>query len=286
MQAMRARDEMARLPGIPFLLAAFLLAGCSLETPYTEKDLEADASKMSVEQAAQLIRERYREQHQQLQIWAFADGQKTECVPAVVGISNRGLYAREGSEFPCGAGETYVIPWKSVGAITVHALGENVVFQADIEPKMKPDLWFAIWSPSGNPPLSEISKALLVLKRAAAAADSEESARFAQSPSELRANAAKATRTEQIRQIEVQVTGAVNEKNFVGAASTLEKGESDAPWWPPFRFDHAIVLAELGDYRYAVIEMQRYLALTPDAPNARLAHDKIYDWQRKATQDH
>jgi hypothetical protein len=280
-----ASESLRKLRSVAVLFGV-LLSGCELAAPYTEKDLDSDANKMSIDQATLLIRERFQEQRQHLQIWSSADGQKTECVLAVAGISNRSLYAREGSDFPCGAGETYVISWKNVGAITVHTLGENVVFQTDIESKLKPGLWVAIWSPSGNPPLTEISKALLVLKRAAAAADSEELARFAQSPSDLRANAAKTTRTEQIRQIEVQVTGAVNDKDFVGAASTLEKGESDAPWWPPFRFDHAIVLAELGDYRSALVEMQRYLALAPDAPNARQAQDKIYDWQRKATQDH
>jgi hypothetical protein len=28
--------------------------------------------------------------------------------------------------------------------------------------------------------------------------------------------------------------------------------------------------------------MKRYLALVPDAPDARAAQDKIYDWERKA----
>jgi hypothetical protein len=32
----------------------------------------------------------------------------------------------------------------------------------------------------------------------------------------------------------------------------------------------------------AVAEMNRYLVLVPDAPNASAAQDKIYEWEGKA----
>ena len=54
-----------------------------------------------------------------------------------------------------------------------------------------------------------------------------------------------------------------------------------APWWPQARFNRALILESLGEYDLAAEEMQRYLKLSPDAPNARAAQDKIYQWQLK-----
>ena len=42
------------------------------------------------------------------------------------------------------------------------------------------------------------------------------------------------------------------------------------------------MFGETGDYALAIGEMKRYLLLVPDAPNARVARDHIYGWQRKA----
>lgn len=40
----------------------------------------------------------------------------------------------------------------------------------------------------------------------------------------------------------------------------------------------ALVLSETDKFSDAIIEMKRYLALVPDAPDARALQDKIYDW--------
>ena len=53
-----------------------------------------------------------------------------------------------------------------------------------------------------------------------------------------------------------------------------------APWWPEGYFNRALILGELNRFAEAMREMKRYLQLAPDAPNARAAQDKIYEWER------
>jgi hypothetical protein len=43
-----------------------------------------------------------------------------------------------------------------------------------------------------------------------------------------------------------------------------------------------IVAALCEEFDEAVAEIKKYLALVPDAPNARAAQDKIYEWDGRA----
>jgi hypothetical protein len=90
---------------------------------------------------------------------------------------------------------------------------------------------------------------------------------------------------EEIRRYEVQAEDAVSRKDFAGAAQRYQAALAVAPWWPEGRFNLALVLGESGQLRVAVVEMQRYLALVPNAPNARMAQDRIYLWQGRMTAD-
>lgn len=87
---------------------------------------------------------------------------------------------------------------------------------------------------------------------------------------------------EAARRFKVQAEGAINDKDFNAAADYYEQALSVAPWWPQGHFNRALVLSETGEFQDAIVEMKRYLALVPDAPDARAAQDKIYDWERKA----
>lgn len=78
----------------------------------------------------------------------------------------------------------------------------------------------------------------------------------------------------------IQGEGAVREKDFNGANVYFKNVISVAPWWPIGYFNRALVLSELGEYKLAMRLMKCYLQLTPDAPNARAAQNKIYDWER------
>jgi len=42
-----------------------------------------------------------------------------------------------------------------------------------------------------------------------------------------------------------------------------------------------MILGELGNYDEAAFEMKKYLALEPDAPDARTARDQIYVWESR-----
>jgi hypothetical protein len=43
----------------------------------------------------------------------------------------------------------------------------------------------------------------------------------------------------------------------------------------------ALIAAQMGMYKYAILNMKKYLMLTPSAEDARAAQDKIYVWELK-----
>ncbi|HVE13497.1 MAG TPA: tetratricopeptide repeat protein [Elusimicrobiota bacterium] len=97
-----------------------------------------------------------------------------------------------------------------------------------------------------------------------------------------RAAAVKPELPEEARAFKIQAEAAVREKRFGDAGDLYYEGLLIAPWWPEGRYNRALLLAEIQDYVAAAQEMKRYLALVPDAPNAREAQDKVYEWDGKA----
>ena len=87
--------------------------------------------------------------------------------------------------------------------------------------------------------------------------------------------------SEDARKYKVQAEGAVRDKRFKDSAKLYRLALRLAPWWPEGHFNRALVLSETGDYVEAMREMKYYLQLAPDAPNARAAQDKIYEWEVK-----
>ncbi len=87
---------------------------------------------------------------------------------------------------------------------------------------------------------------------------------------------------EKARRERVQAESALRDKRLDDAIDHYEEALKIAPWWPEGRFNRALVLGELGWYTEAVREMKRYLVLMPDAPNARAAQDRIYEWEGRA----
>lgn len=113
-------------------------------------------------------------------------------------------------------------------------------------------------------------------------AEKAEEERFQAALREYLAAPVKPQLPEEARKYKVQAEGAVSDKNFSEAALLFRQALIVAPWWPVGHFNLSLVLAELQDHAAAIIEMKRYLALVPDAPDARAAQDKIYGWERKA----
>jgi tetratricopeptide (TPR) repeat protein len=87
---------------------------------------------------------------------------------------------------------------------------------------------------------------------------------------------------EDAHKFKVQAEFAVQEKQFDKAVELYGKALEIAPWWPEGHFNRALILGETEKYRDAMREMKRYLILMPDAPDARAAQDKIYQWESAA----
>jgi tetratricopeptide (TPR) repeat protein len=147
-----------------------------------------------------------------------------------------------------------------------------------------PVLWGDILLNPLNSPL-QLARALLTLKQAAIAADTlptaDEKSRFVEIAAAYRAASPKPSLPETARKFQVQAEGAVRDKDFDDAEFYFNQALEVAPWWPDGHYNRALMLAELGEYEMAILEMQNYLALVPNAPNARATQDMIYDWQRK-----
>jgi outer membrane lipoprotein-sorting protein len=159
--------------------------------------------------------------------------------------------------------------------------GDGHVFHVDRKGfATEPDLQF--FTPLGEDSARRLADALSVLKNAAPHLAADEEAHFQEAARNYRASATKPQLLEATRRFKVQAESAIGDKDFNAAADFYEQGLEISPWWPQGHFNRALVLAETGDYEIAIWEMKRYLALLPDAPDARAAQDKIYNWERGA----
>lgn len=130
----------------------------------------------------------------------------------------------------------------------------------------------------------DVVNAIYVLKQNAIKANRDADqfdANFTTSLADYRNKAASsAALSEETNKFKVQAEGAVRDKEFDDAADFYAAALRTAPWWPAGHFNRALVLGEVGDYEMARREMNYYLQLVPEAPNARAAQNKIYDWAR------
>jgi len=51
--------------------------------------------------------------------------------------------------------------------------------------------------------------------------------------------------------------------------------------YPAAYYNMALLNVQMNDYKNAILNMQKYLLIVPDAPDARAAQDKIYEWEIK-----
>jgi len=90
--------------------------------------------------------------------------------------------------------------------------------------------------------------------------------------------AAKPEIPEAARRFKVQAGAAVREKNYAKAEDLYRKADCVAPYDPDCYYNRALILAELNRKPEAIVSMKNYLLLMPNAPDARAAQDKIYEW--------
>ncbi len=125
--------------------------------------------------------------------------------------------------------------------------------------------------------------ALYVLRRGVPAETAEEAETFKVVVEKYRAAAPPPEFPEEARRARVQAESALRDKRLDDAVERYEEALKIAAWWPEGRFNRALILGDLERYAEAMREMKRYLALVPEAPNARAAQDKIYEWEDKVS---
>ena len=77
----------------------------------------------------------------------------------------------------------------------------------------------------------------------------------------------------------VHASSGKKRKEFEIADARYAEALKIAPWWPQGHFNRALILGETERYQSAIDEMNKYLLLVPEAPDARSARDKIYEWE-------
>jgi len=90
------------------------------------------------------------------------------------------------------------------------------------------------------------------------------------------------THAETLRRVQVQVESAIKEHRVPEAAMLYRDTLKNAAGWPEGHFNLALLYGELEFFVDAVNEMKRYFYLMPNAPDARAAQDKVYEWELKA----
>ncbi|WP_126447386.1 CFI-box-CTERM domain-containing protein [Sulfuricystis multivorans] len=90
---------------------------------------------------------------------------------------------------------------------------------------------------------------------------------------------------EALRRLLVKAKVLVEEKDYAGAIALYAEAYRTAPWHAPLFYDRALLIGQVArsqaDFDAAMREMRRFLTLAPDAPDARAAQDKIYEWEVK-----
>jgi tetratricopeptide (TPR) repeat protein len=134
----------------------------------------------------------------------------------------------------------------------------------------------------------QFADALFVLNRTAKGlvnpADEREEAEFEAAVKTYRSQDPKPMLSEEIRRLAIQAETAAGEEKYADAIDLYEQVLNKTPWWPKAHYNMAMLLAHQTDLAGAIKEMRRYLALAPEAPDARAAQDTIYQWEYKLSQ--
>ncbi len=86
---------------------------------------------------------------------------------------------------------------------------------------------------------------------------------------------------EYVRKFAVQANSSVEEKNYDAAIEKYQLALGITPYYPFARFNLAMLYSTVRQYKKAIDQMNIYMKLVPDAPDARAAQDKIYEWENK-----
>ena len=257
---------------LPLILAASLIGGCATPPPYVP-DPVARAQVMPIQ--ARNFLKTFRGGNFNKHGWENG-------VPVYnLHVSNKSLVLVRRSD-----NRSYIFPLKDLNLSVDTRFGEVVINGYslwDIGNIGTPGLGGIAPDPDDLAYAKQLALAIYVLKdKASREDDPQGEAVFAKAAKAYRDAAVKPIFPEEARKFKVQAEGALNDKKFEDAADLYGEALNIAPWWPEGHFNRALVLAEIGDYELAILEMKHYLTLVPNAPDAHAAQNKIYDWERKA----
>ncbi|MGC8814556.1 tetratricopeptide repeat protein [Dictyoglomus sp.] len=85
--------------------------------------------------------------------------------------------------------------------------------------------------------------------------------------------------TEEARKMVIRAEVYTSEGKFEEAIKEYKKALKESPFFPALYKALALNFAQLKDYKQAIKNMNIYLDLYPDAPDARTAKDEIYRWE-------
>ena len=278
------------------ILAVSALCSCA-GGPDIYTPQQSSIQGLSVEQARNLVLKSAKTPVQFFECRGIAQG--SLIAPSLVMVSL--VIAQEASpDSACQGFSRQEISNVRIGTTSITVVGRNMRYNIplrDLEPSLvsvdtddglvgeiflSNRLGFYIPLVSDSQAAKQLTDALGVLKSAAPSADDEE-ALFQATARNYRAAATKPQLPEPARRFLVQAEGAYADKDYDAAADYYDQALGVAPWWPQAHFDRALVLSLVDDFPDAIAEMKRYLALVPNAQNARAAQDRIYDWERRAT---
>jgi len=103
---------------------------------------------------------------------------------------------------------------------------------------------------------------------------------FKEKAAQYRALKTKPPVSEQQREYIVQANALTQRKDYAGAIDlSLKALDLDPVSYPGAYFNLALLSAQQNHFKSAIDYMKQYLMLVPDAPDARGAQDKIYEWK-------
>ena len=95
-----------------------------------------------------------------------------------------------------------------------------------------------------------------------------------------RALATKPRLSEDQRRLIVQANAFNQQKDYYRAIERFRAAVAlDATAYPAAYFNLALLYAQVGNPRRAILHMRQYLLLEPEAKDARAGQDKIYEWE-------
>jgi hypothetical protein len=250
------------------LLAMAVVMACGAgQARANEKANSSPAASMNIAEAHSFLRKMFPRMY-----WFSLDGKGDDLARGDVSISQFTLVTKKDNQ-------THQCLLKNLGGIKTGRAWGSPTVDFVCGPNVTWRLYFRGFD---DPTVQQVVEALSVLKAVSAIVPPAEDPAFLEVVRDYQSSAAKPALSEEARAFKVQAEAAVNEKKFEYAVDLYGHALQLAPWWPEGHFNRAILLGEVDAFGLAEIEMQRYLALVPDAPDARAAQDKIYVWQSKS----